>query len=381
KTKGTTLQKIEMVEHDRRFFVVPELLAPAGNITFLNIHDDYYVVVPPDTNLGFSEARRAYLQFVIDAITLTNAKDILTVKDSVKALLDERRKSNPDVSPDVFLAVTRSMVAAADAKQLEYNKGRIATQQARAKIENVKTPEEKKAVTAELDRFRSSLADETALRLSEDYEKGSVLAFYFADQLKGMENSGFDIASSMRDMILAFDSSKEGNRLEQSADARKRAVAAREVRKNNPETAVMTIDNPVTTRLMDVQKNIDAKNYPQADADLKALLKTNPSESRIYYNLGRVASLSAESITDSDAQNKKLIQAKTYYENALKTATTDTDPALISLTYVALAKIYEFYDQKEYALKIYDLAIKVGRVPHGAFDEAMDAKQRLVKNP
>ena len=57
------------------------------------------------------------------------------------------------------------------------------------------------------------------------------------------------------------------------------------------------------------------------------------------------------------------------------------DKALISLSYVALAKIYEFYDQKDYAVKIYDAAIQLGRVPKGAFDEAMAAKQRLLQNP
>ena len=111
------------------------------------------------------------------------------------------------------------------------------------------------------------------------------------------------------------------------------------------------------------------------------MLKSNPSEPRIYYNLGRVASLSTEGITDPEAQNKKLIEAKTYYENVLHSATQQTDSALISLSYVALAKIYEFYDNREYAVKIYDAALKIGDVPGGAYNEALAAKQRLLKNP
>jgi hypothetical protein len=379
KTKGTTLQKTELVEHDRRFFIVPELLEPAGNVTFLNIKDDYYVVLGADTDLSYSEARRAFLQYVFDALALSNSKDIFAKKDGIKSLLDERRKSNPDVSPDVFLTVTRSLVAAADARQLEYSKVQIATQQARAKLDALKTDAEKKAVTDELTRYKTALADETALRLSEDYEKGAVLAFYFADQLKGSENSGFDIASSLRDMILALDTTKEGNRLAENAEAKKRAVAARAERKNRPDSTTALVENPVTTRLLDIQKSIEAKNYTQADTALKELQKANPTEPRIYYNMGRVASLLAEDITDSDAQSKKLLEAKTDYENALRTATPRTDPALISLSYVALAKIYEFYDKKDYAVKIYDAAIKVGDVPNGAYREALDAKQRLLK--
>ena len=379
KTKGTTLQKTELVEHDRRFFIVPELLEPAGNVTFLNIKDDYYVVLGADTDLSYSEARRAFLQYVFDALALSNSKDIFAKKDGIKSLLDERRKSNPDVSPDVFLTVTRSLVAAADARQLEYSKVQIATQQARAKLDALKTDAEKKAVTDELTRYKTALADETALRLSEDYEKGAVLAFYFADQLKGSENSGFDIASSLRDMILALDTTKEGNRLAENAEAKKRALAARAERKNRPDSTTALVENPVTTRLLDIQKSIEAKNYTQADTALKELQKANPTEPRIYYNMGRVASLLAEDITDSDAQSKKLLEAKTDYENALRTATPRTDPALISLSYVALAKIYEFYDKKDYAVKIYDAAIKVGDVPNGAYREALDAKQRLLK--
>jgi hypothetical protein len=379
KVKGKTVETTSPVEHDRRFFIVPELLEPAGNVTFLNIKDDYYVVLPADTDLGYSEARRAFLQYVFDALALSNSKDIFTKKEAIKSLLDERRKSNPDVSPDVFLTITRSLVAAADARQLEYSKVQIATQQARAKLDALKTDPQKKAVTDELTRYRTALADETALRLSDDYEKGAVLAFYFADQLKGSEASGFDIASSLRDMILSLDTTKEGNRLAENAEAKKRALAARAERKNRPDATAAMVENPVTTSLLEIQKSIEAKNYAQADTALKELQKANPSESRIYYNMGRVASLLAEDITDSDAQSKKLLEAKTDYENALRTATPRTDPALISLSYVALAKIYEFYDKKDYALKIYDAAIKVGDVPNGAYKEAWDAKQRLLK--
>ncbi|KAK0039317.1 hypothetical protein Bpfe_031249 [Biomphalaria pfeifferi] len=226
-SKKTTLQKYENRSRERRFYIVPEMLAPNGNINFLNIGDDYYAIVPPDTDLSSSEARRAFLQYVFDPLVLSNSKDILGFRPNIKTLLDERRKTNPNVSPDVYLAVSRSLVAAADARQLENEKVRIATAQARINIQTKKTDEEKRAVSAELEKFKQAAADETALQLSEAYESGAVLAFYFADQLKGLEDSGFDVASSMRDMILSLDTTKETNRLEQSAEARKRAAANR----------------------------------------------------------------------------------------------------------------------------------------------------------
>jgi len=388
KGKGKKIQQIETREHERRFFIVPEMLAPAGNTNFLNIRDDYYVVVPPDTDLRPSDARRAFLQFVVDPLVLTNAKDISTIQAGVKQLLDDRRKINPDVTPDVYLAIGRSLVAAIDASELEHSRVNAATLLARRKIETLKTDDEKKAVSAELSKLKQSFADETALRLSEDYEKGAVLAFYFAQQLKGLEDSGFDIASSMREMILSLDAAKEANRLNEFAEARKRGLAARDERRNKP-VFTAAVENPVTARLLEIQKTVDAKNYAQATADLKRLLQTNPDEARIYYSLGYIASLEAQNITDPATQKAKLLDAKTAYQKVIEIAADqekdavkrqDVDLALISRTYVALAKIYEFYDETEYAKKIYDMAIKIGDVSGGAYGEALAAKQRLLKD-
>jgi hypothetical protein len=377
-SKKQTLNRVETIERERHFYVVPEMLTPSETINFLNIRDDYYVVVPPDTDLGSSEVRRGFLQFVFDPLVLNNPKDIATVSSGVKQLLDERRKINPTVSPDVYLAISRSLVAAVDVRQGEYEKVRIATAQARQKIDRLPTDADKRAVAAELAKFKEAAADEAALQLSEDYEKGSVLAFYFADQIKGLEDSGFDVASSMREMILSMDPSKESSaRLEQYAAARKRAETAREARKKNPNTAIS--ENPVTTRLLEINKTIEAKNYKQAATDLKALLDKNPGEARIFYNIGRVASLSAESITDVELQKEKLLEAKVAYTNVLRSATAGTDRALISLTYVALARIYEFYNENGYAIQLYDLAIKMDDIAGGAYQAALDGKAKLLK--
>ncbi|MGB7209177.1 MAG: hypothetical protein WBD27_11000 [Pyrinomonadaceae bacterium] len=379
KSKSTKLRQIETRERERRFYITPELLAPVGNVNFLNIKDDYHAVLPAESDLSFSEVRRGFLQFVVDPLVNGTSKDIETIRPAVKALLEERRKVDASVSPDVYLTVSRSLVAAIDAKQTEYLKTRATTAQARQRIERLTTDAEKSAVAQELQKYKNALADETALQLSEDYEKGAILVFYFAEQLKGFEDSGFDIASSMKEMILSFDPAKETGRLAQFADARKRAVAAREERRKNPTTSSI-IENPVSTRLVEIQKLIDAKNYVQANAELKQLLAKNPRESRIYYNIGRVASLSAESITEIDKQKQALLDAKVAYENVLRSATNSTDVALISLSYVALAKIYEFYDEKGYATALYDKAIQIGPVTGGAHDEAISAKARLIKD-
>ena len=381
-TKSSTLRQTETRERERRFFIVPEMLAPTGNVLYMNIKDDYFVVIPPETDVTFSEVRRGFLQFVVDPIVLNNAKDIATISESVKAILEERRKVDPRISPDIYLTISRSLVAAIDAKQTENLRKTIALHQSRQRIDRAKTVEEKRAISQELQKYQSALSDETALQLSEDYDKGAVLVFYFAHELAGVEDSGFDIASSIREMILSFDPAKETGRYASFAEARKRAIAAREERKKNPVESVIAV-NPVTTRLLDIQKLIDAKNYSQAGTELKTLLDQNPEEPRIYYNIGRVASLTATSFDEDQAeqQSAKLKEAKGAFDNVILIAQKQpVDPALLSLTYVALAKIYEFFDERSYAIGVYDKAIQLGNVTGGAYGEAMTAKQRLLKN-
>jgi hypothetical protein len=382
------LEKTEARERERRFFIVPDLLAPAGTINFRNVGDDYYVIVPPGTNLSSSEARRAFLQFTIDPLILQNAKDIAPFRDGIKILLDERRKTNADVSPDVYLAVMRSMVAAVDARQIEFVKSQAATADARRRIDLAKGDEAKRAVSAELARFKAQLADDTALELSEAYERGAILAFYFADQLKGTEDSGFDVAGSFRDFILSMDAAKETNRLAQFADARKRATASREERRRKGSTQTVTISAELTPRekvlkekLAQIETIIKAKDYEKAEEQLSELMKEYEGDARVFYARGRVASLSAEQAFDESLRDERLGRAAANYRNAILQSNADTDPLLKLRSHVALGRILEFNEQTEAALKEYEAAIKLGNIDAQAYNEALAAKQRLTKKP
>ncbi|MBX3296044.1 MAG: hypothetical protein KF762_10070 [Acidobacteria bacterium] len=382
RSSRTRIQTVETRTRERRFVIVPEMLSPVGTVNFVNVKDEYYAIIPPDSDLSFSEVRRAFLQFVIDPILLRNANEIVSIRDQVKTLLDARRKERSDISPDVFLAVSRSLVAAVDAKQFENERTQAAAAEARRRIDQLKTDDEKRAVAAEFEKLKAEFADETALRLSEEYENGAVLAFHFADQLKGVENSDFDIAASTAEMILAFNAEREAGRLAQAANARRRALALRETRRTAPAANTLTVENPVTTKLRAIDEAIRARRLTEAERDLKALLQGNAEDARIYYNLGRVAGLAAAGLEDQEQLAAKLLEAKVAYENVIRIAKVQRiDTALVSLTYVALGRIYEFYDEKGMAIGLYDQAIKLGPVAGGGHDEAMAAKQRLIKQP
>ncbi|HQZ82315.1 MAG TPA: hypothetical protein PLR83_03780 [Pyrinomonadaceae bacterium] len=377
KGRKTGLQKISTREHERRFVVVPEMLAPQQAINFINVRDNYYVVVSPDKELTDTDANRAFLQFVFDPMLFDHSKEINDIKDGVKNLLDEQRKVNSEITPDVFLAVSRSIVAAAEAREKEFRNVNYAVNEARKKLQDASTPAEKGKITADLEKYRNEQADETARLLSDAYERGAVMAFYFNEQLKGTEDTGFDIAGSVKEMILGFDGAKEKGRLAQFADARKRAEALRATRRTNVQD--VAAENPMIARLLDVQKVIAAKDYKKADAALKAMLGSEQFDARVYYNLGRVAGLEAAAADEPQVRDAKLKEAKEYYVRVLNQKNASEDKALFSLTYVALGRIYEFFAENDTAGKLYDVAIKIGDVSGGDFKEAVAGKARILK--
>lgn len=378
-SKKTTIRKLERRDYERRFFIVPERLTPQGTINFVNVRDDYYVVVPPDSDLSGSDVRRAYLQFVIDPIVLASSKDANAMRDWARSALETLRRSNSQISPDAFLAITRSLVAAVDIRQNEFELTSIATQQAREKIALMKTDEEKRAVSSELERLKKIAADEALLQLYDDYQRGAVLAFYFAEQLRGVEDSGFDIASSLKEMLASFEPAKESARIGSTAEARTRAAAEREARRQRGEAPSTLADNPITSRLIEIQKTIERREFAKAGDDLKKLLADHPADPRIYYNIGRVSGQLASAATNEEDEAKYLLEAKVAYSNALSSVGPTTDRALISLTFVALGKIYEHFGERDYAIRLYDEAIKLDDVSGGAYREAIASKQRLLK--
>jgi hypothetical protein len=109
--KGSKEKTYTFREKERRFFIIPDLLGARGAINFRIIGDDYYAVVPEGIDPASSELRRAYLQYVIDALVLRFNKDIALRREQVRQLLNERQKAGAQVSPDVFLTVSRSLVS------------------------------------------------------------------------------------------------------------------------------------------------------------------------------------------------------------------------------------------------------------------------------
>jgi hypothetical protein len=377
-------------QHERRFFIVPDLLAAPSAVNFRVIADDYYAIVPEGTDPSSSELRRAYVQFVIDPLVLKFNKEIAARREQVKQLIDARAKAGGESSPDVFTVVSRSLVAAADARFEESQRLAQLTNLQRQRLQQARDEATRAAIAKESGASRAAIGDETIARLADDYEKGALLDFYFADQFRDIEASGFDIASFLGDMVASFDPTRESKRLAETGDARARAIAAR---KAHPAYSVWLIDpsaesreaadtsrsSALTRGLKDVETLLQTRNYEAAETRLKALLQENPGDARLLFTLGQTASLWARDTTDDDLQSQRLNRALANYRLATQAAAPETDKALLSRAHEAMGRILAFLERNDEAMKEFEAAIKIGEVTGGAYQDAMEGKRKLAQ--
>ncbi len=374
-------------EHQRHFYIVTDLLGEPGAINFRVIGDEYYAVVPEGTDPASSELRRGYLQYIVDPLVLKFNREIAARRDQIKLIIAEREKAGATVSPDIFLAVSRSVVAAADARYEELRRLESLNQAARVKLATAKDATQRQAISRDLQAATSAVQDETVARLADDYERGAVLAFFFADQLKGIESSGFDVAGFFGDMIATFDPQREVRRLSENAGSRERALAARQARLSLRRAEV---ESPVYTeaetaraallvkKLGEIEQTLRLKDYNNAEARLKDLLREYSREPRIFFALGQTASLAAADAIDEQVQSERLNRALGNYRLAIEASSPETDRSLISRAHEAMGRIHAFLDNNTEALKEFDEAIKIGEVPGGAYRDAIEGKRKLA---
>lgn len=371
---------------ERRFYILPDLLGAQGAINFRIIADEYYAIVPQGTDPASSELRRAYLQFVIDPLAIRFNRQIADRRDHIKQILAEREKAGATVSPDVFLAVSRSLVAAADARFEETKRLEALTIETRAKLAAAKDDAARTAIAQETQAITKSIQDLTTARLADEYERGAVLAFFFADQLKGIETSGFDVANFFPDMIASFDPAREIRRPAEYAETRQKVLADRQARaaireaeadsgRYSPaETAKAA---SLVNSLLQVEELLRLKDYNNAEVRLKDLFKDHPREPRVFFALAQTASLAAQDATDEEVRDERLRRALANYRFALEASSPETDRGLISRAHEAMGRIHAFMDNLPEASKEFDEAIKIGDVRGGAYREAVAGKKRL----
>jgi hypothetical protein len=379
-------------EHERRFFIVPDLLAVPGTINFRVIADDYYAIAPPGTDPTSSELRRAYLQYVVDPLVVRYNRDIAARRDALRQLVDEAAKNagRTTASPDIFLMVSRSLVAAADARLDETTRLDALTRETRGRLDQTKDAAARAVLVKAMQERQSAIADEEIDQLASAYENGSVLAFYFSEQLRGLEASGFDISNFFADMIASFDPARELRRPAEYASARARAVAARKARQAQRDAlnvagpteeteAASSGNTALVKQLVEVDSMLRLKDYEAAENRLRRLMKDFPREPRVFFALGQTASLSARDAIDEDVQSERLTRALAHYRDAVSSASEDTDRALVSRAHEAMGRILAFLDLPAEAIKEFDAAIQLGDIKGGAYQDALAGKSKLAQ--
>jgi tetratricopeptide (TPR) repeat protein len=318
-------------------------------------------------------------------------REIAARREPLKRLLDERaRAGSESVTPDVFIAVARSLVSAAETRLDEAMRLDRLARETRARLEKTSDATARATLIKESQAARAALEDEAIAQLAEAYERGAVLAFYFADQLRGIETSGFDVANFFADMIASFDPARELARPAEYAAARERALSARKARlveqaadKESSEEKGTDASRRVALvkHLGEVEKMLRARNYESAVERLRSLLQEFPGEPRILSALGQTMSLWARDTTDDNLQNERLNGALSYYRMAVAASSVETDLALLSRAHEAMGRILAFLDRTDEAMKEFEAAIKIGRVDGGAYDDALAGRNKLAQQP
>lgn len=372
-------------ERERRFRLVPDLLAVPGSINFRVIGDDYFAVVPEGLDPASSEVRRAYLQYVVDPVILGFNREIASKREDIRMLLNERATAASPaavVIPDVFTAIARSLVIAADARMNFNARTRVLAEQTSARLQRMKESE-RAGLIKESNIERAALEDEMTAQLADAYERGAVLAFYFSEQLRDQEIAGFDFANFFADMIARIDAAREKLRPAEYAAARERVVVLRReaaraaARRTNAETREDERRAALDKNIAEINELLRGKKYDEAEPRLRVLLADHGGEPRVFFALAQAASISASDAFDDATRDERLGRALANYRFAVNSAASETDRPLLSRAYTAMGRILAFLERKDEAVKAFEAAISLGDVKDGAYRDATTELKQL----
>jgi hypothetical protein len=321
----------------RQFVIMPDLLNAAGAANLRIVRDTYFLLLGPSAEPSVEAIRRAFLGFVIDPLTERQVKEVAAMRGELRKLMESR---GPKLDQDyaqrsAYYLITDSLVRATDARMDVLG----------------------------LAARRPSSEDEALYDLSLAYERGAVLVYHFYNQMKAFEAVGVNIRDYFGDLLKNIDFAREEKRLDEYAQR--------------------------LTRVK--QLRTEARKYPEAKTLLEAALQERPNNARVLFGLADVASKQASTMNEGDPIEETLYAAVEYYKRAAQHASPETEKWLMQRSYVAAARILDFIAEVNPATAdkvmadataAYELALKLGKVEGGAYDEAEKAiKQRGQKPP
>jgi tetratricopeptide (TPR) repeat protein len=297
----------------RRFQIFIELLAPPNIVISRLLGDDFFVIVTPSPRPRVRDIRHAYLDHLIDPLTIRYSAAL----DAKKPLAD--------------LALGSPLLA----EEYKNDFSRLAAKSAVY------------AVEARLAGSQGSALVQQAMR------EGFILTAAFYDALPAYEKQEESFALYFRKMIESIDLAREDRRIAQIEFA-----SAPSVRK---------VETPAAPPLSPAEKDLDEaeKLYQAHDLDAAAVIfrrvyasdAAPPLKARAAYGLGRIA-----------AQQKNLDLSQQWFERTLE---LNPEPFERAWALVYLGRLARAARDPELAMRRYQAALAV----EGASDAARKAAQ------
>ena len=362
-SRATIEGGLKAMNRIRKFVVMPNLMNASTSVNVRVVRDTYYVLIGATVD-PHAAVRRAFLRFTIDPLIDRAIKEVAAIRSDLRKLSDSRgdKLALEYKEGNAYFLIADSFARAVDARLdgLESLVGR--------KFDDERA-------------FQKALADEherALYELSFPYERGAVLVYHFYDQMRQAENAGIDVKQFLNSLLQNIRFDVETTRLTDYAQRLERYKATREMAAKtapNLSSAISNADEGVIKQLDEADRLIRSEQYNEARTILKTVLQQKSNNARAYFGLAEIGSKVAAKMKpeEQSKRDEELYATIQYYKDAADNASPETEKWLIQRSYVAAAKILDFLGHEGDAVAAYDMAVKLGDVPNGAYQVALKA--------
>lgn len=358
---------LESPNRIRQFVIIPDLFNASNTANLRVVRDTYFLLLGPSATPSIEAMRRSFLTFVIDPLVERQIKEVATIRGDLRKLMESRgeKLDREYAERSAYFLITDSLVQATNARMDVLG----------------------------LAARNASPEDEAIFQLSLGYERGAVLVYHFYDQMKAFEAVGVNLRDYLSSLLGGIDFERETGRLKEYEQrlARYKQFRTEAVFAPTPPPTISNADEKLVARIVEADQMIKNRKYDDAKAVLEAALKEKPDNARVLFGLAEVTSKQASTLGDGAGLEETLFAAIEYYKQAAQKASPESEKWLMQRSYVAAGKILDFIAETNpseaekltaEAAIAYDLALKLGKVEGGAYEEAEKAlKQRAQKKP
>lgn len=350
----------------RQYVIIPDLFNASNAANLRIVRDAYFLLLGPTSTPSIEAIRRGFISFVLDPLTERQIKEVAAIRVDLKKLMASRgdRLDAEYAQRSAYFLITDSLVRAADARMDVLG----------------------------LASRKASTEDEAIYQLSLGYDRGAVLVYHFYEQMKAFEAVGVNVRDYFTSMLKNIDFQREAGRLAEYEQriARYKQFRTEAVLAPTPPPTISNADDKLVARIVEADQLIKNRKYADAKAVLESALKEKPNNARLLFGLAEVSSKQASAMAEGDPVEETLYAAVEYYRQAAQNASPDTEKWLMQRSYVAAGKILDFVAEgnpndaeklKAEAGAAYDLAIKMGKIEGGAYDEAEKAVKQRAQKP